>query len=138
MRRVILKSKIHRATVTAASIDYEGSISIDTELMRAADILPFEQVHVFDVNNGARLMTYAIPGSQGEICVNGAAARLVSIGDEVIIASFCDLAPAELEDFRPMLVYVDSGNRITGTRSPAVMDSDSGNVGSMPLFEGDE
>jgi aspartate 1-decarboxylase len=120
MRRLMLKSKIHRATVTAASIDYEGSISIDSSLMAAADILPYEQVHVFDVANGARLVTYAIPGSDGEICVNGAAARLVDVGDEVIIASFCDLAAAEIEDFRPRLVYVDSDNLITDTNSPAV------------------
>lgn len=135
MRRMILKSKIHRAAVTAASIDYEGSITIDAELMRAADILPYEQVHVFDVDNGNRLVTYAIAGDAGEICVNGAAARLVDIGDEVIIASFCDLAPAELKSFRPSLVYVDGHNRITATRRPAVMETAPGDAPPLPATE---
>lgn len=131
MRRMLLKSKIHRATVTAASIDYEGSITIDAELLRAADILPYEQVHVFDVNNGARLVTYALSGSRGEICINGAAARLVDVGDEVIIASFCDLSPAELDRFRPRLVYVDGHNRITRTSDPAI--NDTGALAQQPL-----
>lgn len=121
MRRIILKSKIHRATVTDASIDYEGSITIDSELMAAADILPYEQVHVFDVNNAARFVTYAIPGGRGVICVNGAAARLVDVGDEVIILSFCELMPAELEGFRPRLVYVDADNRMTDAASPEII-----------------
>jgi len=125
----MLKGKIHRATVTAASVDYEGSITIDSRLMEAADILAYEQVHVFDVDNGARLVTYAIPGGAGEICMNGAAARLVDVGDQVIIASFCELAPAEVDSFSPRLVYVDSSNSITGTKSPPV----SGNgVGADP------
>lgn len=134
MRRTILKSKIHRATVTASSVDYEGSITIDRSLMEAADVMPFEQVHVFDVENGSRLVTYAIPGGSGEICVNGAAARLVDVGDNVIIASFCDLAPAELENFRPRLVYVDGRNRITGTHSPSVCGS--GEDAASPLSPG--
>ena len=79
--RVMLKSKIHRATVTDANLNYEGSITIDRNLMKAADILPYEQVHVVDVNNGARLVTYAIEGESSEICLNGAAARLVNKGD---------------------------------------------------------
>lgn len=123
MRRLILKSKIHRARVTAASVDYEGSISIDPELMAAADILSYEQVHVFDITNGARLVTYAIPGAGGEICINGAAARLVDVDDLVIVASFCDLAPAETEAFRPRLVYVDSENRINAVKRPAIADT---------------
>lgn len=122
MRRTMLKSKIHRATVTDASVDYEGSVSIDRELMEAADILPFEQVQIYDISNGARLTTYAIPAASGEICVNGAAARLVEVGDLVIIASYCELAPAEIESFRPRLVYVDSHNRVNETANPAVAD----------------
>ena len=90
--RTVLKSKIHRATVTQADLHYEGSITIDPHLMDAADILPFEQVQVLDVDNGARLTTYAIEGERdsGQICINGAAARLVSPGDTVIILTYDD------------------------------------------------
>ncbi|MHB1411906.1 MAG: aspartate 1-decarboxylase [Thermoleophilia bacterium] len=110
MRRMMLKSKIHRATVTGASIDYEGSISIDSGLMAAADILPHEQVHVLDIDSGARLTTYAITGGPGEICVNGAAARLVEVGDRVIILTYAELTEAELKDFPPLIVRVDEHN----------------------------
>ncbi|HZP55947.1 MAG TPA: aspartate 1-decarboxylase [Dehalococcoidia bacterium] len=117
--RTILKSKIHRATVTQADLHYEGSITIDPVLMRAADILPFEQVHVLDVNNGARLTTYAIEGAaeSGQICINGAAARLVSPGDTVIILSYATVSEAEAREVRPSLVYVDRENRIVRTGS---------------------
>jgi aspartate 1-decarboxylase len=117
--RTILKSKIHRATVTQADLHYEGSITIDPVLMRAADILPFEQVHVLDVDNGARLTTYAIEGAaeSGQICINGAAARLVSPGDTVIILSYATVSEAEARDVRPSLVYVDRENRIVRTGS---------------------
>jgi aspartate 1-decarboxylase len=108
----MLKSKIHRATVTAASIDYVGSISIDPVLMEAADILEHEQVHVLDVDNGARLVTYAIPGESGGICVNGAAARQVSVGDTVIIVAYGEYAPKEVEEHEPSIVLVDRSNRI--------------------------
>jgi aspartate 1-decarboxylase len=113
----MLKSKIHRATVTEANINYEGSITIDAELMRAADMLEFEQVHVLDINNGARLTTYAIPGEPGSgvICINGAAARLVGEGDLVIILAYDQLTEDEARDHRPRLVYVDANNRITRT-----------------------
>ena len=111
--RVMLKSKIHRAHITDANINYEGSITIDKELMQEADILPYEQVHVLDVNNGARLMTYAIEGGKGEICVNGAAARLVTKGDTIIILSYCHVEEAEARNFTPTLVYVDAQNAIT-------------------------
>ena len=111
--RVMLKSKIHRATVTDANLNYEGSITIDRNLMKAADILPYEQVHVVDVNNGSRLVTYAIEGESGEICLNGAAARLVHKGDVVIILSYTNVMETELQDFHPTLVYVDSKNQIT-------------------------
>lgn len=115
--RTMLKSKIHRATVTEANINYEGSITIDAELMRAADMLEFEQVHVLDINNGARLTTYAIPGEPGSgvICINGAAARLVGEGDLVIILAYDQLSEEEARDHRPRLVYVDAHNRITRT-----------------------
>lgn len=114
--RVMLKSKIHRATVTDANLNYEGSITIDRKLMEAADILPYEQVHVLDVNNGNRLTTYAIEGEKGEICLNGAAARLVTKGDIVIILSYTNVEDDELQDYHPTLVYVDSKNQITATK----------------------
>ena len=115
--RVMLKSKIHRATVTDANLNYEGSITIDRKLMKAADILPYEQVHVVDVNNGSRLVTYAIEGESGEICLNGAAARLVHKSDIVIILSYTNVAENEIQDFHPTLVYVDSKNQITAKKS---------------------
>ena len=110
--RVMLKSKIHRATVTDANLNYEGSITIDRNLMKAADILPYEQVHVVDVNNGNRLITYAIEGEKGEICLNGAAARLVEKGDIVIILSYTNVEDDKLQDHHPTLVYVDAKNQI--------------------------
>jgi aspartate 1-decarboxylase len=115
--RVLLKSKIHRATVTQADLNYEGSITIDPLLMEAADILPFEQVHVLDVNNGNRLTTYAIEGERasGQICINGAAAHLVDPGDIVIILSYATISEADAREHRPTLVYVDSENRIVRT-----------------------
>ncbi len=115
--RVMLKSKIHRARVTDANIGYEGSISIDKKLMLEADILPYEQVHVLDVDNGARFTTYAIEGGSGEICINGAAARLAAIGDTVIILSYCHVEEDEARNFTPKLVYVDSKNALTGIKS---------------------
>ena len=114
--RVMLKSKIHRATVTDCNVNYEGSITIDRKLMEAANILPYEQVHVLDVNNGARLTTYAIEGEAGEVCLNGAAARLVSKGDIVIILTYHDVSEEETIDYHPKLVYVDAKNRIVSTK----------------------
>lgn len=108
--RTMLKSKIHRARVTDANVNYEGSITIDRKLMEAADILPYEQVDVVDVNNGARFTTYAIVGEQGEICVNGAAARLVVKGDIVIILSYQQMTDEEARRHSPRLVYVNSDN----------------------------
>ncbi len=110
--RTMLKGKIHRARVTDANINYEGSITIDTTLMEAADIWPYEKVQVVDVDNGARLETYVIPGEAGQVCVNGAAARLVHQGDTVIIISYHHLAEEEAKRAQPRLVYVDSANRI--------------------------
>ena len=111
MRRQMLKSKIHRATVTDADVDYVGSITVDAALLAAADIREHEQVHVLDVDNGARVVTYAIAGGPGEICVNGAAAHLVRPGDRVIVLSYAEYEDAELEGYRPVVVHVDGRNR---------------------------
>lgn len=111
MRRRMMKSKIHRATVTGADLHYVGSITLDTELMRRANILENEQVHVLDIDNGARFETYAIPGGPGDCCLNGAAARLVQPGDRVIVITYADYEDAELEGFSPAVVHVDSRNR---------------------------
>jgi len=112
--RTMLKSKIHRATVTEANIQYEGSVTIDKDLMEAADILPYEQVHVLDIDNGSRLETYAIEGERGSgvICINGAAARLVSAGDKVIIISYQTVSEADAVNLVPKLLYVNSQNAI--------------------------
>jgi aspartate 1-decarboxylase len=115
MIRTMLKSKIHRATVTGADINYEGSVTLDPVLMETADILAYEQVQVLDINNGNRLTTYAIEGHRGagEVVINGAAARLVSVGDVVIILTYRDMPEEAARSHRPSLVYVDAGNRIT-------------------------
>ncbi|MEE9401041.1 MAG: aspartate 1-decarboxylase [Dehalococcoidia bacterium] len=112
--RTMLKSKIHSATVTEANIQYEGSITIDKDLMEAADILPYEQVHVLDIDNGSRLETYVIEGERGSgaICINGAAARLVSAEDKVIIISYQAVSEADAANLVPKLVYVNSHNAI--------------------------
>ncbi len=109
----MMKSKIHRATVTGADLGYVGSITIDSELMRLGDILDHEQVHVLDIDNGARFETYAISGDagSGQIVVNGAAARLVQPGDKVIVITYADYDAAELEGYEPRVVHVDDANR---------------------------
>lgn len=115
MRRTLFKSKIHRATVTQADLDYEGSVTIDAELMRAADILPFEKVHIWNRSNGSRLETYALeaPAGSGVICVNGAAAHHAQPGDIVIIATFAEAADEiEARAWTPKVVHVDAQNRI--------------------------
>ncbi|HVX23063.1 MAG TPA: aspartate 1-decarboxylase [Acidimicrobiales bacterium] len=111
MRRRMMKAKIHRATVTDANLNYVGSVSIDTELLALADILPYEQVTVLDIDNGARFETYAIEGGPGEICLNGAAARLVSPGDKVILLTYADYDQEELASYEPRVVHVDQSNR---------------------------
>jgi aspartate 1-decarboxylase len=111
MERLMFKSKIHRATVTDANLDYEGSVSIDPDLMRAADILPYEQVHVVDVTNGERLVTYAIEGKAGEICLNGAAAHKCHPGDIVIIITYANIPAERAPAFQPTVVKVDARNR---------------------------
>lgn len=117
MIRFLLKSKIHRATVTEARLDYVGSITIDRDLMDSADVASYEKVLVVDVDNGARLETYAIPGPPGSgvVCMNGAAARLVHPGDKVIVMTFCGLDAEEARHHRPQIVFVDEGNRRTRT-----------------------
>ncbi len=110
MQRRMLKSKIHRATVTDANLNYIGSVSLDPELMEKADILENEQVAILDINNGARFETYAIVGKSNEVCLNGAAARLVQPGDKVIIITYADYNNEELEGYQPVVVHVDENN----------------------------
>jgi aspartate 1-decarboxylase len=114
MTRRMLKSKIHRATVTEANLEYEGSVSIDEDLLGAADILPYEAVDIWDCTNGERLSTYAIPGAagSGEICVNGAAAHRIKPHDLVIIASWVDVPEGEVHGWKARRVFVDARNRI--------------------------
>ena len=114
MQRTMLKSKIHRATVTECDLNYVGSITIDPDLLEAADVREHEQVHVVDVDNGARFETYTIAGERGsgEMRVNGAAARLVHRGDTIIVISYASYDEAELDRYEPRVVHVDRGNRI--------------------------
>jgi aspartate 1-decarboxylase len=115
MQREMLKSKIHRVTVTEAELYYEGSITVDKDLLDAADIVPYEKVQVLNFNNGSRLDTYAIEGKAGSgtICLNGPAARFGSVGDEIIIVSYIHLPDAEVKKFKPKVVLVDKKNKIT-------------------------
>jgi aspartate 1-decarboxylase len=110
----LMKAKIHRATVTQADLAYEGSITVDQALLEESGILPYEQVHVFDINNGNRFVTYAIeaPAQSGVICVNGAAARLVHPGDRLIIVSYCQMSAEEAKTYKPRVLLMDDGNRI--------------------------
>jgi aspartate 1-decarboxylase len=119
MQRQMLKSKIHRATITDCDVDYIGSITIDADLMRQADLLPNEQVHVWDIENGARLVTYAIegPAGSGQMQLNGAAARLVSVGDKIIVASYGSYSDVDLEAYSPIVVHVDDANAMVGVDS---------------------
>ena len=127
MQRQMLKSKIHRATITACDVDYIGSVSIDPELMRQADLLPNEQVHIWDIANGARMVTYAIEGDAGEIKVNGAAARLVNRGDLCIIVSYGSYGREDLDSYAPVVVHVDDANRMVQVdSSPEVLLNASG------------
>ena len=123
MRRRMMKSKIHRATVTDANLHYVGSVTVDQDLLDASDIMEFEQVAIVDVDNGARLETYTIAGPRGSgvICLNGAAARLVSPGDKVILISYADYEQAELASYEPIVVHVDSDNREIAPLSTSTM-----------------
>jgi aspartate 1-decarboxylase len=118
MMRTMLKCKIHRATVTEAVLHYEGSITIDQTLMEAAGLVEYEQVHIYNIDNGNRFSTYVIRGERdsGVICINGAAAWKASKGDLLIIANYATYDEKELVNFRPMLVYVDGKNRITSVK----------------------
>lgn len=126
MRRTMLKSKIHRARVTGSDLHYVGSITIDPDLLEAADIRENEQVHVVDIDNGSRLVTYAITGRRGsgDLQLNGAAARLVHTGDTVIVISYADVDDAELYEFAPLVVHVDERNRILAVdAAPGILHS---------------
>lgn len=122
MRRRMFSAKIHRATVTGADVDYEGSVTIDRDLLDAAGILEWEEVHVWDVTNGARLATYAIAGPRGSgsVCINGAAAHLVRPGDLVILATFVDLDDDAAREHEPTVVFVDDHNRVRELRAEVV------------------
>jgi len=111
MQRMMMKSKIHRATVTETNVDYVGSITLDPELMARADILEFEQVAVLDVDNGARFETYAMKGGAGDVILNGAAAHLVAPGDRVIVITYAAYEEAELAGYAPAILHVDAANR---------------------------
>jgi len=112
MRLTLLKSKLHRATVTAADLNYEGSIALAPELRKAAGLLLHERVEIYNINNGQRFATYVIGGKKkGEVMVNGAAARLVQPGDEVIIAAYADFEPEEAAEYEPTVVLLDNKNR---------------------------
>ena len=113
MRRTLLKSKIHRATVTDANVDYMGSVTIDADLLRLADIREHEQVHVLDIDNGARFETYVIAGGPGDVILNGAAARLVHPGDKIIVITYAQYDEAELASYEPIVVHVDEHNQPT-------------------------
>lgn len=117
MHRRMMKSKIHRATVTDAHLDYVGSVSLDPQLLKLADIMVGEQVQILDIDNGARFETYAISGRPGQVCLNGAAARLVHPGDRVIIVTYADYDEEELASYEPRVVHVDSGNRAVGEQA---------------------
>lgn len=130
MRRRLLNAKIHRATVTDANLHYVGSITIDRNLMDAADLFEFEQVAVVDVTNGARLETYVIEGPRGSgvVCMNGAAAHLITKGDLVIIISYVDLEQSELDNHRPTIVHVDARNRMVDEADAALAASSANDV----------
>ena len=122
MFRTVFKSKLHRATVTQACLDYVGSITIDEDLMNVADILINEKVQVVDINNGERLETYAIPGPRGSgvICLNGAAARLVQPGDKVIIITYVMLDDREAREWKPTVAFLDADNRISEMKNEEI------------------
>lgn len=114
MQLSLLKSKIHRAVVTEAELNYVGSITIDEDLMDSANILEYEKIQVVDVNNGSRLETYVIAGKRGSgvVCLNGAAARYVQPGDKVILMTYCEMEAAEVKNHKPVVVFVDENNAI--------------------------
>ena len=118
MQRIMLRSKIHRASVTQCDLNYEGSCGIDEDLMEAAGILEYERIELYNVNNGERFSTYTIPGARGtgEISLNGAAARRAHLGDLLIICTYGPMTDEEIKTFQPKIVFVDENNKITGTK----------------------
>jgi len=130
MRRHVLKSKIHRATVTGADLDYEGSLTVDADLLDAADILPYEQIHVWDVTNGNRLITYALEGERGSgvVQVNGGGAHKVKKGDVIIIATFTTTTTKRARKHKPRVVFVDGKNRPRRERAPEPKPSANGSA----------
>lgn len=138
MRRTLLKSKIHRATVTGCDVDYVGSITVDADLMDAADLVPHEQVHVWDVDNGARLVTYVLAGARGSgtVQLNGAAARLVSTGHKVIIASFASYDDTEARRHAPTVVHVDRTNTIARVDADPSLLLDAPRASAADVSEG--
>ena len=132
MLTTVCKAKLHRATVTEANVHYTGSITLDVELMKAAGLVPYEQVHVVDVDNGARLVTYCIEGAPGSgtVCVNGAAARLIAAGDKVIIIAYAQVTPSELDGFAPKLVLLDERNRVREVLAESCRLSEDSEVGT--------
>jgi aspartate 1-decarboxylase len=135
MRRTLFKSKIHRATVTHADLHYVGSVTIDKDLMAAADIMDGELVTIVDITNGARLETYAIPGlaASGVIGINGAAAHLVGVDDLVILITYGVYAPSELADYRPSVVHVDARNRIVDVGCDPTQPAPGGDERRAPV-----
>ncbi len=116
MKIEVLKSKLHRATVTDANLNYEGSITIDAELLKAAQMHAWEKVDVLNVNNGARFSTYIMPGKKGEICLNGAAARMVAPGDKVIIVTYTHIQEKDAENWQPKIILLDDENNIKANK----------------------
>jgi len=134
MRRRMMKSKVHRAVVTDANLHYVGSVTIDRALMDAADLREYEQVHIVDIDNGARFETYVIAGGAGDLCLNGAAARLVQPGDRVIVTSYADYEDAELDQYAPTVVHVDTANRpVDEATARALAGQGRGAGGDGPL-----
>ena len=118
MQRIMLRAKIHRATVTQCDLNYEGSCGIDQDLLEVADIREFEKIELYNINNGERFSTYAIVGKRGsgEISLNGAAARLAQLGDLLIICTYAPMSDAEVAEYQPKIVFVNDKNRITGLK----------------------
>ena len=121
MRRELLRAKIHRATVTDTNVEYEGSLTLDRDLMHAAGLVPFERIDVYNVNNAARFSTYIIEGEPGSgtVCVNGAAARLAAAGDKIIVAAYGSYDETELTGHQPIVILLDARNRIIPASAPA-------------------
>ena len=123
MHRIMMKSKIHRATITGADLNYVGSITLDPRLMELADLMEHEQVHVLDIDSGLRFETYVIRGGPGDVIINGAAARLVHTGDKVIVISYAHDGVAELEAYEPLVVHVDEQNQPSVQSVPDMRDA---------------